>query len=75
MSVVHNERTKLLATTLNNTAVAIIVTALIAPAVGFLYGTANPAGGGWWLLIGLAWFVAGIVLHLAAQRVLGRLTS
>lgn len=34
LSVVHNERTKLLATALNNVAVAIIVTALIAPAVG-----------------------------------------
>lgn len=37
MSVVHNERTKLLATALDNIAVAVIVTAQIAPAVGFLH--------------------------------------
>ena len=74
MSIVRNERTKLLATALNNVAVAIVVTALIATAVGFLYGTTNPAGGGWWVLIGLAWLAAGIVLHFAAHRVLGRLT-
>lgn len=60
MSIVRNERTKLLATALNNVAVAIVVTALIATAVGFLYGTTNPAGGSWYT-------------H-AAQRVLGKLT-
>lgn len=74
MSLVHNERTKLLATALNNVAVATVVTALIAPAASFLYGATTPAGGGWWLAIGIAWLTGGIILHLAAQRVLGRLT-
>ncbi len=52
MSLVRNERIKLAATALNNIAVATIVTALIAPAASFLYGTANPAAGHWWLVIG-----------------------
>jgi hypothetical protein len=37
MSLVHIERTKLLATALNNAAVAIMATAIIAPVAGFLY--------------------------------------
>jgi hypothetical protein len=43
MNLVHNERTKLLATGLNNVAVATIVTAIIAPIVGFLYGSPSAA--------------------------------
>lgn len=74
MSLVHNERTKLLATALNNVAVATIVTALIAPAASFLYGTGTTAGGGWALAIGAAWLTGGVILHLAAHQVLGRLT-
>jgi hypothetical protein len=40
MSLVYNERTKLLATALNNTGVATVVTAVIAPVAAFLYGSA-----------------------------------
>ena len=69
MSLVHNERTKLSA--LNNTSVATIVTGLVAPVVGFLYGAA-PLNGWWWLIAG-AWFAAGLVLHLLARAILGRL--
>lgn len=75
MSLVQNERTKLLATALNNVAVATVVTALIAPAATFLYGAGAPGRGGWWIAIGLAWLAGGIILHLAAQWVLGRLTE
>jgi hypothetical protein len=39
MSLIENERTKLLATAMNNTAVATIVTAIVAPVAGFLYGS------------------------------------
>jgi hypothetical protein len=71
VSLVQNERAKLLATTPNNLAVATFVTALIAPAASMLYGLTNPAGGSRpWALIGFCWFLAGIILHLAAQTVL-----
>lgn len=73
MNLVQNERIKLTATALNNIAVATIVTALIAPAAGFLYGTANPAAGHWWLAVGFAWLTGGAALHLAARWTLGGL--
>ena len=49
------------------------VTALVAPAVSFLYGAFIPGPHGWWLLIALGWCVAGIILHLLARGILGRL--
>jgi hypothetical protein len=73
MHLIHNERTKLLATGLNNTAVATIVTAIIAPVVGFLYGSPSAAASRWWSVIGLVWFLVGLALHVTAQFVLGRL--
>jgi hypothetical protein len=73
MSLIHNERMKLLATALNNTAVATVATALIAPIVGFLYGSPSLAASRWWPLIGAAWLLIGLGLHLVAWAVLGRL--
>ncbi|WP_157223372.1 hypothetical protein [Rhodovulum sp. PH10] len=72
MGLVPNERTKLFATALNNLAVATVVTAIIAPIAGFLYGAvATPRS--WWPVMGAVWFLVGIGLHLVAQLVLGRL--
>jgi hypothetical protein len=72
MSLIHNERTKLLATALNNAAVATMATAIVAPIAGILYGS-TPAANAWWPLLGLVWLLVGLGLHLAAQHVLGRL--
>ena len=73
MTLVHNERTKLLATALNNLGVATVATGIIAPAIGFLYGSEAMQTNGWWLLIGVAWLLAGSSLHFLAWIVLGRL--
>ncbi len=73
MSLVGNERTKLIAAALNTTGVAIIVTALIAPSVSLLYGFSHVAQESYWWAVGLAWFGTGIGLHVAALAVLGRL--
>lgn len=51
-NLVRNERTKLLATALNNTGVATPVTAIIAPVAWFLYGTPTITATKWWPLIG-----------------------
>jgi hypothetical protein len=72
MSLKHNERIKLLATALSNTAVATIVTAFIAPIAGSFYGSSSVSGAGWWL-ISVIWLSGGLVLHIGAQIVLGRL--
>ena len=72
VNLIQNERVKLLATALSNVGVAILVTALIAPAVSFLYGLVHPVTSYWWL-IGAAWFLAGVSLHVFAQVILGRL--
>ena len=72
MSLIRNERIKLFAAALSNTGVATIVTAIIAPMAGLLYGSGNIANNQWpW--IGLAWFSGGLVLHILAQVALGRL--
>lgn len=58
MNLIQNERVKLLATALNNVAVATVVTALIAPAAAFLYGSGHASTNYWWR-VGAAWFVIG----------------
>jgi hypothetical protein len=73
MSLVQNERTKLLAGALNNLGVASVVTGLLGPAAAFLYGSEANTWTWRWALIGAVWFFAGITLHISAQAVLRRL--
>jgi hypothetical protein len=72
MSMIKNERIKLFATALSNTGVATVVTAIIAPMAGLLYGS-GAITSDQWPFIGLAWFLGGFVLHVCAQVALGRL--
>ena len=74
MNLIHNERIKLLATALSNTAVATVVTAIVAPIAGLLYGSTVIASSRW-ALIGAAWLLGGLSLHVVAQLVLGRLND
>ena len=48
MSMIHNERTKLLATALNNVGVATLITGVVAPTVATLYGATNVGGDRLW---------------------------
>ena len=73
MNAIDNERVKLTATALNNTAVAVIVTGVIVPSASFLYGLATVPQARFWWLIALAWLVGGIALHAGARLALGRL--
>lgn len=67
MHTVHNARVQLLATALNNLALAFIVAGFVAPAVtGQLQSGSR-------VLVTLAWAVTGLVIHLSAQFALGRL--
>ncbi len=65
MHTVHNARVTLLANLLNTVAVAFIVTGFVAPAVT---GQLQVAGR---VLVILGWAALGVVLHVAAQLVLG----
>jgi hypothetical protein len=67
MHTVHNARVQLLATVLNNIAVAFIVAGFVAPAVS----QQLPGTGG--TLVTLTWIGLGVGLHFSAQLVLGRL--
>lgn len=69
MHTIHNARVQLLATVLNNIAVAFIVASFVAPAVS----QQLPSSGG--TLVTLAWISLGGGLHISAQVVLGRLRS
>lgn len=65
--IIHNERVRLLATILNNAALAFIVAGFIAPlATGQLQG-------GWRAAAVLLWIALGVGLHFSARAVLGRL--
>ena len=67
MHTVHNARITLLATALNNLALAVVVAGFVAPAAsGQLHG-------GWQAVTTLAWVGFGIALHVSGQLVLGRL--
>jgi hypothetical protein len=71
VSLVRNERLKLLATLLNNCAVATFATAVLTPSIGALYGT-GPLPTGWYA-VGLLAFLAGVSRHGLAQFALGGL--
>jgi hypothetical protein len=67
MHAIHNARIQLLATALNNVALAVVIAGFVAPAV-----TGQLQGGGR-LFVTLAWVGFGIILHIGGQLVLGRL--
>ena len=71
--LVYNERVKLLALTLNTTAIAVIVTGAVAPTVGAVYGTLASVPSWWLVTVGSTCFAVGVGLHLTAQYALGRL--
>ena len=73
MSLVHNERTKYLATLLNTVAAATIVAGVIAPIVAFTFGVPGPISGRFALLISAVWLLTGVALHYVVRRILGRL--
>ena len=73
MSLIDNERTKLLANALDRASTACFTVGILTPAAGYLYNVGNfrsaaqvPA-----LAIGLiAWFLTVVALHYFARRVL-----
>jgi hypothetical protein len=66
-NTVHNARITLLATLVNNIALAVVVAGFIAPAIN------GQLQGGSRALVTLAWIGFGAALHLCAQMALGSL--
>jgi hypothetical protein len=76
MSVIHNERTKLTATLLNNLAVASIVAGGLSPLAAFAYGLTPLHRDAWIIgLLSAVWILAGTALHLIARAILGRMQA
>ena len=72
MSLIHNERTKLLALAFNTAATSAFTVGVLAPVAAPFYdlGTSRPAPRA--VILGaFLWIGASVVLHLAARRVLG----
>ncbi|MGE6740736.1 hypothetical protein ACQKGC_10715 [Allorhizobium pseudoryzae] len=72
MSLIHNERTKLLANALDRLSTASVAAGFIAPVSSF---AGNP---GYQLSVAAilstaAWLTGALILHLAARRALGGL--
>jgi hypothetical protein len=76
MSVIANERTKLLANALDRASTACFTVGVATPLAGWIYDigglrTSLSAEG---LALGvLGWILAAIALHVIARRVMGRL--
>jgi hypothetical protein len=67
MSLIHNERTKLLSNALDRVSTACIAVGALGQALSL-----SPAG--WISLVSAGgWFLAAVALHLVARHVLGRL--
>ena len=76
MTLVHNERTKLLANALDRTSTACLTVGVLGPAAATLYNLGGTTGRSHDMLLiagSLAWLVATTALHLLARRVLGGL--
>lgn len=76
MSLVHNERTKLLANALDRASTACLTVGVIGPAAAYLYGVGGTGGVASGFLIGLGslfWLAACAMLHWLARKALGSL--
>jgi hypothetical protein len=76
LSVIRNERTKLLANALDRASTACFTVGIATPAAGYLYNLGGLRESLPWSLLGLGlggWLWGAVSLHLLARRTLGRL--
>ena len=72
MSLIHNERTKLLALAFNTAATSAFTVGVLAPAAAAFYDFGTSRQPSKAVILGaFLWIGASVVLHLAARRVLG----
>ena len=72
MSLIHNERTKLLALAFNTVATSAFTVGVLAPVAAAVYDLGASRQPPKAVILGaFLWIGASVVLHLAARRVLG----
>ena len=72
MSLIHNERTKLLALAFNTAATSAFTVGVLAPVAAAFYDFGASRQPPKAVILGaFLWIGASVVLHLAARRVLG----
>jgi len=73
MSLVDNERTKLTANFLNALSSGVIIAGFVAPLIAVGVGFQTSPVAAWKLAASsLTWFSTGVILHVGARWVLGR---
>ncbi|SFB48660.1 hypothetical protein SAMN03159496_04201 [Rhizobium sp. NFR07] len=75
MTLVHNERTKLLANSLDRLSTACVAAGFIAPAVSLSNGAMSFSISLSTAISTVAWLLGALILHLSARRALGGLIS
>jgi hypothetical protein len=78
MSLIDNERTKLLANAFDRASTACFTVGIATPLAGYLYNVADFGSMVSWQRLAVTvvgWFVAAVALHLMARVFLGRLKS
>ncbi len=71
MSAAFNEQTKLLATAINNVAVAFVILGVVTPLTAVSFGVVSaPPPSPWTAFFAAIWFCTGAGLHLLARRAL-----
>ena len=72
MSLIHNERTKLLALALNTAATSAFTVGVLAPVAASFYDLGTSRQPARVVILGaFLWIGAAVMLHLAGRRVLG----
>jgi len=73
MSLIHNERTKLLANAIDRASTASFTVGVLIPVVATLVGLPGYTLGWGLAALSLSWLLTTLVLHWIARAVLGRL--
>ncbi|CZT35618.1 hypothetical protein GA0004734_00026240 [Rhizobium sp. 9140] len=69
--LVHNERLKLVASSLDRLSTALVVVGVLGPVVALTPSSASL----WSVFNATCWLIGAVILHLISQRVLGRLKT
>ncbi|WP_172122753.1 MULTISPECIES: hypothetical protein [unclassified Devosia] len=74
MSLIFNERTKLLANAMDRASTACLTVGVFAPVAAIVYGATGTAMASWAFVLGtISWLSAAAILHIVARLTLGRL--